>query len=179
LYFYGRLFFIDKEKQMKMALIAAMSQNRVIGNKGRLPWSHLPLDWANFFEVTKGCRMIMGRKSYDTPDRLGSDIGNFVITRQPDFVMDEGFERVGSLKEALERCQSDNEVFVIGGEQIFRQVLPLAQTIHLTVVHDDFVGDAYFPELPINEFRLIDQKDFETDERHAHRFSFLVFERFN
>jgi dihydrofolate reductase len=166
-----------KEKKMKIALIAAMSQNRVIGNKGRLPWSNLPLDWDNFFAVTRGCRMVMGRKSYDTPDRLGSEVGNFVITRQADFAMDEGFERVSSLDEALERCKNDTEVFVIGGEQIFNQALPLAQTINLTIVHDDFEGDAYFPELPKNEFRLISQKDFETDERHAHRFSFLVFER--
>ncbi len=163
---------------MKISLIAAMSQNRVIGNNGRLPWSHLPLDWDNFFRVTKGCRMIMGRKSYDTPDRLGSDVGNFVITRQADFAMDEGFERVGSVDEALDKTKNDAEVFVIGGEQIFRQVLPLAQTIHLTIVHDDFEGDAFFPEIP-NDFRLVSQQNHETDEHHAHRFSFLVFERHN
>jgi dihydrofolate reductase len=162
---------------MKISLIAAMSQNRVIGKKGRLPWSHLPADWKNFFLVTSGCRMIMGRKSYDTPDRLGSEVGNFVVTSQADFLMDSGFERVGSLDEALERCKDDVEVFVIGGEQIFRQVIDLADTIHLTIVHDDFEGDAYFPELPVNVFRLVTQQNFEQNERHAHRFSFLVFER--
>lgn len=162
---------------MKISLIAAMSENRVIGNKGRLPWTHLPLDWHNFFVVTKGCRMIMGRKSYDTPDRLGSDVGNFVVTSQADFPMDEGFERVGSLEEALKECENDGEVFVIGGEQIFVQALPLAQTIHLTIVHDLFDGDAYFPDIPSDEFRLLSKKDFETDEQHAHRFSFLIFQR--
>ena len=160
---------------MKISLIAAMSENRAIGLAGRLPWPHLPNDWANFFRVTAGCRMIMGRKSYDTPDRLGSTVGNFVITRQADFPMDAGFERVASLAEALEKCQADNEVFVIGGEEIFRQALPLADCIHLTLVHDTFVGDAFFPEFDPKRFQLKSRQDFPADPQHALAYSFLVY----
>ena len=162
---------------MKISLIAAMSQNRVIGLRGRLPWSHLPADWANFFRVTAGCRMIMGRKSYDTPDRLWSEVGNFVITRQADFGLDAGFERAPSLEAALLECQTDDEVFVIGGEEIFRQALPLADCIHLTLVHGTFEGDASFPEFDESAFAVVSRQDFEADAQHAYAFSLLVYER--
>lgn len=121
--------------------------------------------------------MIMGRKSYDTPDRLSSKVGNFVVTRQVDFPLEEGFTRTGSLQEALEQCREDNEVFVIGGEEIFRQALPLADCIHLTLVHGIFEGDAHFPEFPKEDYALKSRQDFPTDEQHAFAYSFLVYER--
>ncbi len=161
---------------MKISLIAAMAENRVIGNQGRLPWPHLPNDWANFFRVTDGCKMIMGRKSYDTPDRLGSKVGNFVVSSQDNFPMDEGFVRVASLHEALEKCKEDAEVFVIGGGEIFNQAMPLANCIHLTVVHGIFEGDAFFPEIP-SDFKIISKLDFEADQNHAFAYSFVVYER--
>lgn len=162
---------------MRISLIAAFSQNHAIGIKGRLPWPHLPNDWANFFKVTDGCPMIMGRKSYDTPDRLSSKVGNFVITRQADFPLDEGFTRVSSLEEALNLCHNVAEVFVIGGEEIFRQALPLADCIHLTLVHGVFEGDAFFPEFPGEDFQITSKLDFPADENHAVPYSFLVLER--
>jgi dihydrofolate reductase len=162
---------------MRISLIAAMSENRMIGNHGRLPWPSLPNDWANFFKVTEGCRMIMGRKSYDTPDRLSSKVGNFVITRQADFPLEEGFTRAGSLEEALEQCKDDKEVFVIGGEEIFRQALPLADCIHLTLVHGIFKGDAHFPEFSKEDYILKSRQDFPTDGQHAFEYSFFVYER--
>jgi len=162
---------------MRISLIAAMSENRMIGNKGRLPWPPLPNDWANFFKVTQGCRMIMGRKSYDTPDRLSSKTGNFVVTRQADFPLDEGFTRASSLEEALEYCKNDREVFVIGGEEIFRLALPIADCIHLTLVHGIFEGDAHFPEFSKENYALKSRQDFLADEQHDVAYSFLVYER--
>lgn len=162
---------------MKISLISAMSENRAIGLKGRLPWSSLPNDWANFFKVTQGCRMIMGRKSYDTPDRLSSEAGNFVITRQEDYVVEEGFTRVGSLAEALDACKDDKEVFVIGGAEIFHQALPLADIIHLTLVHGLYEGDAFFPEFSENDFKLKSRQDFPADPQHAVPYTFLVYEK--
>lgn len=162
---------------MRISLIAAMSENRAIGLKGRLPWPHLPNDWANFFKVTEGCRMIMGRKSYDTPDRLWSKAGNFVITRQADFPLDEGFERASSLEEALAYCKEDNEVFVIGGEEIFRQALPIADCIHLTLVHGVFEGDAFFPAFNEANFYIKSRQEFPADSSHLYSYEFLVYER--
>jgi hypothetical protein len=89
-------------KKTIISLIAAMSKNRVIGLNNALPWSPIPADWDNLKEVTKNKKMIMGRKSYDNPHRIWSEEGNYVITRQTDYIVDEGFEVVGSLEEAFD-----------------------------------------------------------------------------
>jgi dihydrofolate reductase len=106
--------------------------------------------------------MIMGRKSYDNPHRIWSEAGNFVITRQPDYKVGTGFEVVSSLQEALEKCQNEAEVFVLGGEEIFRLAMPMANKIILTVIHKAFDGDAFFPEFDENQFKIIEKKDFES-----------------
>jgi dihydrofolate reductase len=165
---------------MKINLIAAMSENRVIGNKGRLPWGHLPKDWAHLFEVTDGIPMIMGRKSYDTPDRVASPNSlNIVVTSQADFPLDEGFERAHTLDKALQILDNQNfkEVFVIGGGTIFEQIIDKADKIFLTIVHAEFEGDAFFPVFSEKDFKLTQRQDFETDEQHKYAFSILIFER--
>ena len=162
---------------MRISLIAALSENRAIGLKGRLPWPNLPNDWENFFKVTAGCKMIMGRKSYDTPDRLSSEAGNFVITRQANFPLDERFGRVSSLKEALGLCVHEKEVVVIGGEEIFRQALPKADSLHLTLVHGVFEGDAFFPAFDETDFQIKSRQEFPADSQHAYAYDFLVYER--
>ena len=91
---------------IKIYLIAAMSDNRIIGNKGRLPWGHLPADWDNLFRITEGYVFIMGRKSYDTPDRVASKIGNVVVTRQAHFPLEKGFDRADSLTNALKMVEN-------------------------------------------------------------------------
>jgi dihydrofolate reductase len=165
---------------MKIKLIAAMSDNRVIGLKGRLPWGHLPKDWAHLFRVTDGIPMIMGRKSYDTPDRVASpNAQNIVVTSQLDFPLEAGFERALSLNEALQMIdnQSIEEVFVIGGGMIFEQIMPRAQTIFLTVVHAEFEGDAFFPMFSNGDFALTRETHYEVDEHHNYPFSILIYER--
>jgi dihydrofolate reductase len=175
--------FICKKKRihkMKINLIAAMSDNRVIGLKGRLPWGHLPKDWEHLFRVTDGIPMIMGRKSYDTPDRVASpNAMNIVVTSQLDFPLEAGFERAGSLDIALQIIdnQSIEEVFVIGGGTIFEQIIHRADKIFLTVVHAEFEGDAFFPTFSEADFKLIKQDIFEADERHKYPFSILIYER--
>jgi dihydrofolate reductase len=84
-------------KKTIISLIAAMSKNRAIGLNNALPWNPIPADWDNLKEVTKDKRMIMGRKSYDNPHRIWSEVGNYVITRQADYEVDEGFEVASSL----------------------------------------------------------------------------------
>lgn len=162
---------------MHLSLIAALGQNRAIGLKGRLPWPHLPADWANLHAVTAGCKMIMGRKSYDTPDRVWSPQGNLVVTRQLDYVVEPGFEVVHSFEEALARYADEDEVFVLGGEEIFREALPLADTLHLTLIHADFEADAFFPGFNDENFAETSRRDHPADEEHAYAFTFLVYER--
>jgi dihydrofolate reductase len=162
---------------MRVSLIAALGQNRALGFKGRLPWPHLPADWTNLHAVTAGCKMIMGRKSYDTPDRVWSPEGNLVVTRQRDYQVEPGFEVVYNFQEALTRYADEEVVFVLGGEEIFREALPVADTLHLTLIHADFEADAFFPELDEEKFTEINRRDHPADEEHAYAFTFVVYER--
>ena len=160
-----------------ISLIAAISQNRAIGLNNALPWTPIPADWDNLKEVTKGKRMIMGRKSYDNPHRIWSEVGNFVITRQADYVVDEGFDVVGSLETAFEKCKNDDEVFVLGGEEIFRLAIPLADKIYLTLVHETFEGDAFFPDFDTSLFDIIEQKEFKIGENTPYNISIFTYQR--
>ena len=102
---------------MQLSIMAAMGQNRVIGNQGRLPWPPMPADWTHLHKVCQGKKMIMGRKSYDTPDRISSATGNVVISRQPNYPLEKGFIQANSLPQALAMLHDEVEVFVMGGEE--------------------------------------------------------------
>ncbi len=160
-----------------ISLIAAMSENRAIGLNNALPWESIPADWDNLKKVTQGKKMIMGRKSYDSPHRLWSEAGNYVITRQQDYVVDPGFEVVGNLEEALKRCADQEEVFVLGGEEIFKLAIPMADKIYLTIVHQVFDADTFFPEFDENEFDIIDTKEFNVGENTPYDISILIYRR--
>ena len=133
---------------MQVNLIFARAANGVIGRDGQMPW-HLPEDLAHFKQLTSGCPVIMGRKTWDSlPARFRPLPGrtNIVITRQDDW--DEiGVQRASSLREALQICESHSVVWVIGGAQIYAQALPLAHTVEVTEIEADYDGDAFAPEL--------------------------------
>ena len=121
--------------------------------------------------------MIMGRKSYEAADRVWSDSGNIVVTRQTDLVLDEGFLAANSIERALEMVAGETEVFIIGGAEIFKQAMPFVDKIHLTVVHENFTGDAFFPEIEPSVFSLIEDKKHEKDSENNYDFSFLIYEK--
>jgi dihydrofolate reductase len=165
---------------MKVSVMAAMSLNRAIGFREKLPWGSLPADWAYLYKVTKGKVMIMGRKSYEAEERVWSNAGNIVVSRQPNYSLDEGFQQAESLEQALETLKGKNldEIFIIGGEQIFRQAIPnLVDKIYLTLIHETFEGDAYFPEIAPSVFSLISQQDFKADSENRYDYSFLIYEK--
>lgn len=164
-------------KQTTISLIVAMSENRAIGLNNALPWEPIAADWDNLKKVTKGKKMIMGRKSYDNPHRIWSEVGNYVITRQTDYIADEGFEVVDSLETAFEKCKNDDEVFVLGGEEIFRLAMPFADNIYLTLVHEIFDGDAFFPTFNENDFDIIEQKEFKIGQNTPYNISILTYKR--
>ncbi|CAH0997994.1 Dihydrofolate reductase [Emticicia aquatica] len=164
-------------KKPIISLIAAMSQNRAIGLNNALPWTPIPADWDNLKLVTQGKRMIMGRKSYDNPHRIWSDVGNFVITRQKDYQVDNGFEVADSLATAFKKCVNDDEVFVLGGEEIFRLALPFADKIFLTIVHENFEGDTFFPIFDETVFDIIAQKEFKRGENTPYDITILTYAR--
>ncbi|MEO7400577.1 MAG: dihydrofolate reductase [Polaromonas sp.] len=131
-----------------ISLIYARAANGVIGNNNRLPW-HLPEDMAHFKRLTQGHTVIMGRKTWDSlPPRFRPLPGrtNVVITRQTDWQA-AGAQTAASLTEALRLCGQAEEVWVIGGAQIYAQAEPLADRIEVTEIAQDFVGDAHAPVL--------------------------------
>jgi dihydrofolate reductase len=156
---------------MRISFIVAMGENRVIGANNQLLW-HLPDDLKHFKALTVGKHVVMGRKTFLAIKRPLPDRHNLVLTRDPTFRADH--IQVFHNKDDLLRCQFD-ELFVIGGEEIYRLFLPECQKIYLTLVHASFDGDAYFP--PFDGFKETYRQYHGTDARHKIAFSFIEYER--
>lgn len=138
---------------MRITLVVAASDNGIIGREGRLPW-HLPEDLRRFRELTMGKPVLMGRRTWESIGRPLPGRRNVVISRRPGLKI-EGCEVVPSPEGALELVAGAAEVMVIGGEAIYRHFLPLAQRIHMTRVHRTLQGDARFPELARDAWRVV------------------------
>jgi len=154
-----------------ISLIVALSKNRAIGVENRLPW-HLPEDLKRFRALTRGHPVIMGRKTFESIGRLLPERQNVIVTRQADYRV-AGADVVHSLEEALRLARADSgEIFVIGGGEIYRQALQMADRIYLTWVDVDVEGDAFFPEWNTQDFVTVANEvhpgyRFETLERIA------------
>lgn len=141
---------------MIVSMIVAMSENRVIGKDGGLPW-HLPEDLKRFKKITMGHPIIMGRKTYESIGRALPGRRNIVISRNSNLQID-GVETTSSLGEALDLVKSEKEVFIIGGAQIYEASLSQADRIYLTEVHQQIHGDAYFPEINSSQFQEVSRE---------------------
>ncbi len=159
----------------RKSLIVAMSNNRVIGRDGRLPW-HLGDDLRRFKQLTMGHTIVMGRKTFESIGRPLPGRTSIVVTRQPDY-HPRGVIVAASLHEAARLAAGGTELFYIGGGEIYRQVLPQVERIYMTRVHAQIAGDTVFPELAPGQWRLIEQTDHAADEKNDFPFSFLAYER--
>jgi dihydrofolate reductase len=160
---------------MKLSLVVAMDANRVIGYRNRLPW-HLPADLRHFRQLTMGKPILMGRKTWESIGRPLPGRLNIVITRDRDYAA-AGCIVVHSAEEALQAAQGYGEVMLIGGEQLFRQLLPRADTLYITRVDGEFPGDTFFPELDRAEWHEVARSEQAPDEKNAHACSFITLER--
>lgn len=151
-----------------------MSKNRVIGDSNSLIWS-LPNDLKRFKQLTTGQTVIMGRKTYESIGRPLPNRRNIIITRDENYEA-IGCEIVNSLEEAL--LLSGEDCFIIGGGEIYKQSLPIADKIYLTLIQEDFQGDTSFPELG-DEWVKISREDHESDEKNPHKYSFIEYEKYN
>ncbi len=163
---------------MTVSIVAAVSRNGVIGRDGKLPWQ-LKDDLAHFARLTKGSTVVMGRKTFESiASMLGGplpDRQNIVVTRNREARFEDA-TIVHSFEEGLNRAQSD-EIFVIGGEEIFRTALPRTDKIYLTEVEADVEGDATFPELDLAGWTEADGESFPADDRNEYPFTIKVLER--
>jgi len=154
-------------------LIVAISKNRVIGDSNKLIW-HLPADLKRFKEITGGHSIVMGRKTYESIGRPLPNRRNIIITRDTSYEV-EGCEIVNSIDEAL--LLTANDCFVIGGGEIYKQTLNIADQIYMTVVDEEFEGDTTFPELP-NFWYISIKEEHSADEKNPYNYSFLFYEKF-
>ncbi|HEV8355935.1 MAG TPA: dihydrofolate reductase [Gemmatimonadales bacterium] len=159
---------------MIVSLVVAVSENRVIGKAGKLPW-RLPKDLQHFKKLTLDHTVIMGRKTFEEIQRPLTNRRNVVISRNPGF-HPHGVTVVPSLAEALALGATEDEVFVVGGGEIYRLALPRADRLHLTVVHAVVEGDTFFPPLDA-AWALDEEERHEPDEKHAFAFTFRTYSR--
>lgn len=162
------------ERTFVSAIVAA-AENNAIGKDNQLLW-HLPNDLRFFKRTTTGHTIIMGRKTYESVGKPLPNRRNIIVTRQTEYAA-EGAEVVHSLMAALERCAGEEEVFVVGGAEIYQQALPILNRIYLTRVHVALPGDSFFPELDEQAWRLMAKDSHPADDRHAYGYTFEVYER--
>ena len=153
-----------------ITLVVAMADNGIIGKDGDLPW-HLPDDLKHFKAVTLGKPVIMGRRTWAEVGRPLPGRRNIVISRQADFEA-SGADVVNSLQAALDLVADQDEVMVIGGGQIYREALPLADQIWRTRVHADVAGDTRFPDTDWDVWSVAEASSHAADERHAYAMTF-------
>lgn len=155
---------------MTISLVVAVAENGVIGKSGALPW-HLPKDLKHFKTLTSGHATVMGRRTFESISKPLPNRRNVVLTRNRDF-RSEGVRVVHTLEEALRIINEGTEIFVIGGAEVFRLALPLADHVHQTVVHAEVEGDTYFDQFDPSDWELREDEYQDADEDHAYAFSF-------
>ena len=159
----------------RISLIAALAKNRVIGIENRLPW-RLPEDLAHFKALTLGHPILMGRKTFESLGRPLPGRRNIVITRNADY-QPAGCEIATSIPDAIARCTEADEIFFIGGADLYAQALPIVHRLYLTEVAIEAVGDAWFPDYDRTAFREISRESRTGEKGDTLAFDFVVYER--
>ena len=159
----------------KISLIVAVAENGIIGTGGTMPW-HITEDFRHFKEVTLGHSVVMGRKTYESIGRPLPRRRNIVITRNAELRF-EGCEMAPSLEAALAMCEGEEEVFVIGGGEIYRQAMPLAHKLYITHVGVRAEGDTSFPDIDPTVWHEVHREEFARGSEFPHPFAFVDYER--
>jgi dihydrofolate reductase len=157
-----------------VTVVAALARNRAIGWRGRMPW-HLPGELRHFRETTMGKPIVMGRKTFAAIGRALPGRQNIVVTRDPRFRA-EGCQAAASLDEAIELAEGD-EVLVIGGGELYRQALPMASRMVLTLVDSEPEADTWFPRWNAAEWRVVSRRAVAADARNPFAFEIVEYIR--
>ncbi len=160
-----------------ITLIAAAAENNALGKNNEMIW-HLPDDFKRFKKLTSGHFIIMGRKTYESLDGPLPNRTHIIITRQENYAEKVDANCcivVDSIEDAIAKSASEDETFVIGGGEIYKLALPLADKIELTRVYGTFEADAYFPEIDENKWNLVNEDYHPKDEKHNFDFTYQTF----
>lgn len=164
-----------KPGTQRISIIAALSENRVIGVSNTLPW-RLPADLRRVRALTTGHHIIMGRKNYESIGKPLPHRTNIVVTRNPAYAA-PGCIVAHSLNEALEIATDDPEVFIFGGAELYAQTLARADRLYLTLIHAQIPGDRYFPALDWSDWKEMERERHAADDQHPYPYSFITLER--
>lgn len=162
---------------MKTIIIVAVSQNQVIGSKGDLPWE-ISADLKNFKKLTTGFPILMGRKTFESIGKALPKRENIVITRQKNYYKDN-IVVFDTIEKGIEYAKSldKTQLFIIGGGEIYKQSLDLAQKIFLTKVNIEIEGDTFFPTLHPDQWQVINKESYQADEKNDYDFEILELDR--
>jgi dihydrofolate reductase len=170
----------EEEKKTKIStgltIIVAAGENDAIGKDNKLIW-HLSDDLKRFKALTSGHNIIMGRKTFESFPKPLPNRTHVVISRQKDYQAPEGVIIVNSLENAINATRQDNQSFVIGGGEIYKQAILLADKIEMTRVHESFDADTFFPKIDPTIWKEVSNTFHNKDENHEHSFSFITYER--
>nr|AIA10519.1 dihydrofolate reductase [uncultured bacterium] len=152
-----------------------MARNRVIGARNTIPW-RLPGEQQTFKSITMGHHIIMGRNTWESIGRLLPGRTTVIVTRRPGYQV-AGAIVAPSLEDAITACGGDEEIFVIGGAQLYAAALPLADRIYLTTVDADVQGDTLMPEFDLSEWRESSSQVFNADAKNQYDYGLAVYDR--
>ncbi|WP_449536640.1 dihydrofolate reductase [Ferdinandcohnia sp. Marseille-Q9671] len=159
-----------------ISLLLAMDKNQLIGKDNDLPW-RLPADLAYFKRVTMGHPIIMGRKTYDSIGRPLPGRENIIVTRDKTYHA-EGCKVIHSIEEIVTLSENtEQELFVIGGAEIFKEILPYSDRLYITEIEEEFEGDTYFPAFDKADWKVISKEKGIKDEKNQYDYTFLVYEK--
>ena len=163
---------------MKISIIVAKAKNNVIGKNNQLAW-HLPADLHHFKSTTTGHHVIMGRKTFESMGKPLPNRTSLVITRNKNYSVPDGHHVVHSLDAALEICRSKEleQVFILGGAEIFEMALPIADELIITEVNASPEGDTFFPAVDYGQWEKVSEENVSKDEKNKYDLSFLTYKR--
>ena len=160
-----------------LSIIVAVAENNVIGKDNKLIW-HLPADLKRFKEITTGHTIIMGRKTFESLGRVLPNRKHVILCNDMEMnVEDENVEVLEDISMLDKYIQDTKEHFIIGGATIYKLLMPKVNKIYLTLIHEKFDGDVYFPEISDDEWKIVDRTAGITDEKNPYNYEFITYVR--
>ena len=161
---------------MKISLIVAMDKNNLIGVANKIPW-HIPGELKRFRDITMGKPIVMGRKTHESIGRPLDGRMNIVLTKNKNLSL-RGVKCYTSLQEIMNSLKDEEEVFVIGGSQIYNITLPLAHRLYVTLINKEYSGDTWFPSINFSEWKITEIKKINEETTNT-EYSNIIYDRFN